>query len=317
MQGLLECLDVPYVGVGRARLGRLHGQGRREGAAGAGRAAAGRLPRRAPRALGARRPTTVLAELAALGLPVFVKPARLGSSVGIVRVAEARRAGRRAGDRVRARPARDRRGGRERAGDRVRGARQRRPGRLRAGRDRADGRDGAAAAGWYDYEAKYTPGGMELVVPARIPAGVAPTAFARSLPRRSPRSAAPASRAPTSSSTCETGAVLVNELNTMPGFTETSRLRQALRRLRRAVRGAARPARRAGARAPRARAGVPVLICGAVAFAGGGAASETGWTTSSREERIGAMAEKLVALAAARPLRPRARLAPSGTATAR
>src|SRR5581483_6428014 len=24
-------------------------------------------------------------------------------------------------------------------------------------------------AGWYDYEAKYTPGGMQLIVPARIP----------------------------------------------------------------------------------------------------------------------------------------------------
>jgi len=33
-------------------------------------------------------PERVLDELAALGLPVFVKPARLGSSVGIVRVTE-------------------------------------------------------------------------------------------------------------------------------------------------------------------------------------------------------------------------------------
>ena len=24
-------------------------------------------------------------------------------------------------------------------------------------------------SGWYDYEAKYTPGGMELIVPARLP----------------------------------------------------------------------------------------------------------------------------------------------------
>ena len=43
-------------------------------------------------------------------------------------------------------------------GDRQRGARG-----LGAGRDRRDDAD------WYDYEAKYEPGGMELVVPARIP----------------------------------------------------------------------------------------------------------------------------------------------------
>ena len=30
----------------------------------------------------------------------------------------------------------------------------------------------AGEAGWYDYEAKYTPGGMELIVPARVPDAV-------------------------------------------------------------------------------------------------------------------------------------------------
>ena len=47
---------------------------------------------------------------------------------------------------------------------RVLGAGQRRPDRLRARRDRAR----RGRVGWYDYEAKYTPGGMELIVPARI-----------------------------------------------------------------------------------------------------------------------------------------------------
>jgi D-alanine-D-alanine ligase len=76
-----------------------------------------------------------------------------------------------------------------------------------------------AKADWYDYEAKYEPGGMELVVPARIPetqleelrrlavevfklvgcSGMARVDFF-----------------------VEDGRVLVNELNTIPGFTSTS-----------------------------------------------------------------------------------------------
>ena len=72
---------------------------------------------------------------------------------------------------------------------------------------------------WYDYKAKYTPGGMELVVPARI----SDTARARV-------------RQLAVETFVEVGceglarvdffvdgeSVLVNELNTMPGFTPTS-----------------------------------------------------------------------------------------------
>jgi len=77
----------------------------------------------------------------------------------------------------------------------------------------ADDRD------WYDYEAKYTPGGMDLVVPARI----SPTARARV------RELALQTFAEVG---CEGlarvdffvdgDAVTINELNTMPGFTPTS-----------------------------------------------------------------------------------------------
>jgi D-alanine-D-alanine ligase len=77
-----------------------------------------------------------------------------------------------------------------------------------------------AHAEWYDYSAKYDEGGMELVVPPRLPAEqvervqtVAVEAFV--------------------ATECEglarvdcfvraDGSVLVNELNTMPGFTATS-----------------------------------------------------------------------------------------------
>ncbi|HXV33713.1 MAG TPA: D-alanine--D-alanine ligase A, partial [Gaiellaceae bacterium] len=73
---------------------------------------------------------------------------------------------------------------------------------------------------WYDYEAKYAEGGMELVVPARIPEET--TARVREL-----------AVAAFVASDCEGmarvdffvrpgGEVVVNELNTIPGFTATS-----------------------------------------------------------------------------------------------
>jgi D-alanine-D-alanine ligase len=73
---------------------------------------------------------------------------------------------------------------------------------------------------WYDYEAKYDEGQMELVVPARI-----------SEPQRARASAL--ALASFAAIECEgmarvdmfvsrAGEVLVNELNTIPGFTQTS-----------------------------------------------------------------------------------------------
>jgi D-alanine-D-alanine ligase len=77
-----------------------------------------------------------------------------------------------------------------------------------------------ANADWYDYGAKYDDGGMELIVPARIP----PEAAERV------QELAIASFVVTE---CEgmarvdffvrpDGEVVVNELNTIPGFTSTS-----------------------------------------------------------------------------------------------
>jgi D-alanine-D-alanine ligase len=72
---------------------------------------------------------------------------------------------------------------------------------------------------WYDYEAKYTPGGMELVVPARISSTAASRvrelagqAFTR----------AGCSGLARADFFVDGETVLLNELNTMPGFTETS-----------------------------------------------------------------------------------------------
>jgi D-alanine-D-alanine ligase len=155
------------------------------------------------------------ARIDALGLPCWVKPARLGSAVGIVRVGSA--------------------------------------GELESALETAFSHDPrviveASATGlevecsvlghtnapeasvpgeivlkkgegWYDYEAKYAEGGMELVVPARIPDAarervreLAVTAFGL----------AGCSGLARADFFVDGDEVLLNELNTMPGFTATS-----------------------------------------------------------------------------------------------
>ncbi len=88
VQGLLELLDVPYVGSGvMASAVCLDKIVAKELMARAGIAQVDYAGVRAARWSAERE--AVLGELAALGLPVFVKPARLGSSVGIAKVAAA------------------------------------------------------------------------------------------------------------------------------------------------------------------------------------------------------------------------------------
>jgi D-alanine-D-alanine ligase len=77
-----------------------------------------------------------------------------------------------------------------------------------------------AHADWYDYEAKYTEGGMELVVPARV--DPESRERVRSLAREVFRLAGCAGLARVDFFVEDGGRVLVNELNTMPGFTSTS-----------------------------------------------------------------------------------------------
>ena len=77
-----------------------------------------------------------------------------------------------------------------------------------------------AHADWYDFEAKYEPGGMELVVPA--PIDEATTARVRSLSAEVYSAASCSGLARCDFFVAEDGEVLVNELNTIPGFTETS-----------------------------------------------------------------------------------------------
>ncbi len=148
-----------------------------------------------------------------LGLPVFVKPARLGSSVGIAKVAapgelepalaaafehdplvivEAMAHGLEVECSILGN------------GDPVASE----PGEI------------VVHADWYDYEAKYRAGGMELVVPARIPPETRERV--RSLAVEVYRRVGGAGLALADFFVGGDGRVLVNELNTMPGFTSTS-----------------------------------------------------------------------------------------------
>jgi D-alanine-D-alanine ligase len=208
VQGLLEALDVPYVGAGvMASAVCMDKVVFKDLMAAAG----------VPQVdYAAMREGDDPSALERLGLPVFVKPARLGSSVGISKVSDVAEL----------------------------------PGALEAAfrhdptvivEAMAQGLEVECSvlgnlepeasqpgqivieADWYDYEAKYEPGGMELRVPPDIPeaarervrelavevflrvgcAGMARVDFFVEDPEGEPR-------------------VLVNELNTIPGFTQTS-----------------------------------------------------------------------------------------------
>jgi D-alanine-D-alanine ligase len=212
VQGLLELLDVPYVGAGvLASSLCMDKVVFKEVLAASGVPQVGYAAVREPE--WQTDPSGVRARLEALGLPLFVKPARLGSSVGIVKVTDA---------------------------DDV-----------DAALETAFGHDGLViveafsdgmevecsvlglaqpdaslpgeivlkGADWYDYAAKYEPGGMELVVPARISDAAAEEV--RRLARDTFVRVGCAGLARVDFFV-EGERVLVNELNTLPGFTATS-----------------------------------------------------------------------------------------------
>jgi D-alanine-D-alanine ligase len=77
-----------------------------------------------------------------------------------------------------------------------------------------------AHADWYDYAAKYDEGGMELVVPA--PIGDDALATVRELAARVFEAVGATGLARCDFFITDAGEVLVNEINTIPGFTETS-----------------------------------------------------------------------------------------------
>jgi D-alanine-D-alanine ligase len=155
----------------------------------------------------------VQAELAVLGTPVFVKPARLGSSVGIAKVwSEAE-----LGPALEAAFAHDPlviveafSGGTE-VECSVMG--------LDDPEASVPGEIVLLTGDWYDYEAKYSDGGMELRVPPRLAEPVRERV--RELARETFLRVGCAGLARVDFFV-EGDHVLVNELNTLPGFTATS-----------------------------------------------------------------------------------------------
>jgi D-alanine-D-alanine ligase len=206
VQGLLELLDVPYVGAGvLASAVCMDKVVFKDLMAQAG------LPQVDYVALRDGEDWSHVG--ARLGFPCFVKPARLGSSVGISKAESA-----------------------DDLADALRLAWDHDPlaivEAMAVGLEvecSVTGNSSPEAsvpgeivieADWYDYEAKYQPGGMELVVPARVGPEVLDRvqALARDVFLR----VGCTGLARVDTFVLDSGEVLINELNTMPGFTPTS-----------------------------------------------------------------------------------------------
>jgi len=212
VQGLLELLDVAYVGAGVLASSLCMDKVVFKEVL-----AAADVPQVASLAVREHRwrsePAAVRNELAVLGTPVFIKPARLGSSVGIAKAwgeadLDAALDGAFAHD------------------------------SLVIAEAFSDGMEvecsvlgnsepQASVPGeivvlkgeWYDYEAKYSDGGMELIVPARLPDSVIADVRRLAVDTFVRVGCAGLARV---DFFVEGDRVLVNELNTMPGFTGTS-----------------------------------------------------------------------------------------------
>jgi D-alanine-D-alanine ligase len=219
VQGMLETLAVAYVGAGVAASALcLDKVLFKELMSGAGVPQVVYVGVRAARWRAARE--QVLAEVAALGLPVFVKPAHLGSSVGIVKVTAAERMA----------PALEQAFAHD---ERVIVEALARGTEVECGvlglprAERGAGRVASASepgeivlrGEWYDFEAKYEPGGMELKLPARISAAARTRVQELAVETFSHAGCEGLARV---DFFVDGERVVVNELNTMPGFTPTS-----------------------------------------------------------------------------------------------
>jgi D-alanine-D-alanine ligase len=206
VQGVLEWLDVPYVGsdvlasavcMDKLTLKRLFAQA---GLPQVEFVAAGELGWRE--------------RCEEIGPPLWVKPSRLGSSVGISRVESLGEELDAAVDLA------------LRHDPRViveASARGREVECSLLGNEQVDASppgEVVAHGDWYDYETKYSEGGMELVVPAPLDEGEA--SRLRELAIRAFRLGGCAGLARCDFFVEPGGEILVNEINTMPGFTETS-----------------------------------------------------------------------------------------------
>ena len=217
IQGLLELAAIPYVGSGvyasAASMDKVHMK--------AAFRAAG-LPIGGYEAVTDRQwredREAVLARLRTMTFPVFVKPARAGSSIGITKVTD---------------PAD--------LASAVEFAREHDPKviveqGITPAREiecavlvRGDGMPHASVLGeikvhpdhdFYDFEAKYIDDGADLIVPAEMPIGI--EAYVRSLAISAFEALDCEGLARVDFFVCDDGSVFINEVNTMPGFTPIS-----------------------------------------------------------------------------------------------
>lgn len=221
LQGLLESLNVPYVGSGVLASAICIDKLRTKDAlAFAGFSQVGFEEVSARQWLADR--DSLRQRITRLGFPVWIKPARLGSSVGISRVdnedqldeaveaalgfdprviAEESSAGREIEVSVLERP--DGEGG----FDIVASS----PGEITL--------PGAQSGDWYDFERKYVAGGMDLSVPAELDGHVAERVRQTAVRAFEQLGLSGYARVDCFVSGED---VLVNEINTAPGFTSTS-----------------------------------------------------------------------------------------------
>jgi D-alanine-D-alanine ligase len=209
VQGLLELLDVPYVGSGvMASAVCMDKVVFKDLMAQAGLAQVGYA------LLLAGQDPAARPDLSGLGLPLWVKPARLGSSVGIVRVEHLRDLDAALAEAF----AHDDRVIVEASAPGIE-VECSVLGDTAAPRVSVAGEIVLLREGWYDFDAKYRAGGMRLEVPARISA----TALARLQALAAAAfTAAGCSGLARADFFVDGEHVLLNELNTMPGQTETS-----------------------------------------------------------------------------------------------
>ncbi len=148
------------------------------------------------------------------GYPVFVKPARLGSSVGISKAHDE--------DELRAAVELAFRHDEKILVEEFVSGVEIEVGVLGAGANVRVSLPGeiVAHAEWYDYSAKYDEGGMELIVPARITEEQ--SARVQDLAHRAFVATECEGMVRADCFVRDDGEVLVNELNTIPGFTATS-----------------------------------------------------------------------------------------------
>ncbi|NHC13519.1 D-alanine--D-alanine ligase family protein [Motilibacter deserti] len=217
LQGLLELADVRYVGSGVFASAAAMDKGHMKALLAAAGLATGAYVVISPRAW-EHDPAAERAKVRALGLPVFVKPCRAGSSVGITKVTSwdaldaAVEEARRHDPRVIVEAGIV---GRE----------------LECGV--LEGEDGGPAEAsvvaevrvdsehdFYDFVAKYVDGGATLDVPADLPADVSDEV--RRLAVQAFEALGCEGLARVDFFLADDGRVLVNEVNTMPGFTPAS-----------------------------------------------------------------------------------------------